>query len=651
MKKERKSIFESKLLSSKIKSTNVKLFPEAFLGYFGGPFFALIPNAIMNTFLTQYWKNVLGLESWASVFLWLMPLLSSVLIVVGNLLVGKLMEGKPKKAGKARPLIFLSVPLIAIALVAIFLAPYPYTGTVLNDNVTMWTLIITAVGYNLFYAFAWPMYYTSHSSMVSLSTRNGNQRGLLATLCNAAQVGAAGIAGMAGGYLTTLFQLVPSEKDQAYWTNIIYNPDGTIKDYDIDIDALLNARQGANGRWMIVLIILVSVLLLGCLLEYFFTRERVTEEKVAELEANNEVENKKEVKKVSMLDQIKVCIHDKNWWLIIIFFLLYQLGGMLKNNGQNFYSEAWTGNLNMSSTIGIAGAIPTALGMLAIWPIANKFGKANSIKIGAVFAAVFGLVGFIPLFVPSLLNGTADTIAGPINGIAIGGFVTKALGTVPAMYISLALLADVLDHQEAVYGIRTDGFTMAVYGSIMIAMTGIANAIILGVSSSFAPTDLVGPRIAMTALFFGGEVLAYLAIALMFIFLKVEKYSKFDQEILRNRQKEACLAQGIEYIDPETKAKQEALQQEKEAEEAFVNKLKVKCAKKHLDFETELAKHNKQVEEKKAKQLAKENAIKAKEEARLAKLTPEAKAKLEAKEAALRAEYEEMLRKANKVVQ
>ena len=649
MKKERKSIFESKLLSSKIKSTNVKLFPEAFLGYFGGPFFALIPNAIMNTFLTQYWKNVLGLESWASVFLWLMPLLSSILIVVGNLLVGKLMEGKPKKAGKARPLIFLSVPLIAIALVAIFLAPYPYTGTVLNDNVTMWTLIITAVGYNLFYAFAWPMYYTSHSSMVSLSTRNGNQRGLLATLCNAAQVGAAGIAGMAGGYLTTLFQLVPSEKDQAYWTNILYNPDGTIKSYDIDQDALLNARQGANGRWMIVLIILVSVLLLGCLLEYFFTRERVTEEKVAELEANSNADDKKEVKKVSMLDQIKVCVHDKNWWLIIIFFLLYQLGGMLKNNGQNFYSEAWTGNLNMSSTIGIAGAIPTALGMLAIWPIANKFGKANSIKIGAVFAAVFGLVGFIPLFVPSLLNGTAETIAGPINGIAIGGFVTKALGTVPAMYISLALLADVLDHQEAVYGIRTDGFTMAVYGSIMIAMTGIANAIILGVSSSFAPTDLVGPRIAMTTLFFGGEVLAYLAIALMFIFLKVEKYSKFDQEILRNRQKEACLAQGIEYIDPETKAKQEALQQEKEAEEAFVNKLKAKCAKKHLDFEAELAKHNKKVEEKKAKQLSKENAIKAKEEARLAKLTPEAKAKLEAKEAALRAEYEEILRKATKV--
>ena len=648
MKKERKSIFESKLLSSKIKSTNVKLFPEAFLGYFGGPFFALIPNAIMNTFLTQYWKNVLGLESWASVFLWLMPLLSSILIVVGNLLVGKLMEGKPKKAGKARPLIFLSVPLIAIALVAIFLAPYPYTGTVLNDNVTMWTLIITAVGYNLFYAFAWPMYYTSHSSMVSLSTRNGNQRGLLATLCNAAQVGAAGIAGMAGGYLTTLFQLVPSEKDERYWINKVIE-DGKVISYDIDQEALLNARQGANGRWMIVLIILVSVLLLGCLLEYFFTRERVTEEKVAELEANSNADDKKEVKKVSMLDQIKVCVHDKNWWLIIIFFLVYQLGGMLKNNGQNFYSEAWTGNLNMSSTIGIAGAIPTALGMLAIWPIANKFGKANSIKIGAVFAAVFGLVGFIPLFVPSLLNGTADTIAGPINGIAIGGFVTKALGTVPAMYISLALLADVLDHQEAVYGIRTDGFTMAVYGSIMIAMTGIANAIILGVSSSFAPTDLVGPRIAMTALFFGGEVLAYLAIALMFIFLKVEKYSKFDQEILRNRQKEACLAQGIEYIDPETKAKQEALQQEKEAEEAFVNKLKVKCAKKHLDFEAELAKHNKQVEEKKAKQLAKENAIKAKEEARLAKLTPEAKAKLEAKEAALRAEYEEMLRKASKL--
>ena len=632
----KKSLFESRLMSSKIKSPNVKFFPEAVLGYLGGPFFALIPNGIINTYLTQYWKNVLGLNTWASVFTWLMPLLSTILIVAGNLLVGKLMERKPKKAGKARPLLFLSIPLVAIALVAIFLAPFPYDGSTLKEGIVpILTLVITAIGYNLFYAFAWPMYYTSHSAMVNLSTRNSGQRGFLATLANAAQVGAAGIAGMAGGYITTLLALVPSESDEIYWIkeSIVKDENGKVISYLVDEPALQAARQGANTRWMIVLIVLVVLLIIGCLLEYFFTRERITEEKVAELEKGAEA---KEVKKVSMATQMKICLKDKYWWFIILFFLLYQLGGMLKNNGQPFYSEAWTGNLNMSSTIAIAGAIPTALGMLAIFPIANKFGKANSIKVGAVIAFVCGLIGFIPLFT-NLLGGAPSDIEGPINGFAIAGFCLKAIGTVPAMYISLALLSDVLDHQEAIYGVRTDGFTMAVYGSIMIAMTGIANAIILGVSGAFA-SDLAAYRIAMTALFFGGEVVAYIAIAAMFIFMNVEKYSKFDHIAIEEDQKAKCAKLGIEYVSTEERMKLEEEESNRLAEEQRVVELKAKCEKQGLDFEAE---NNKVLEARKAKEEKALAAKKAKEEKAAAKkaaiqakydaLSDEEKAKLEAK--------------------
>lgn len=644
--------FDSRLMSSKVKSANVKFFPEAVLGYLGGPFFALVPNGIINTFLTQYWKNVLGLNDWAAIFTWLMPLISTVLIIVGNLLVGRLMERKPKKAGKARPLLFLSIPLVAIALVALFLAPFPYNGTVLKDDATpIITLIVTAVGYNLFYAVGWPMYYTSHSAMVNLSTRNGSQRSLLATLANAAQVGSAGVAGMAGGYLTTLFTLVPSEADEKYWVNIVRDASNNITSYDVDYDKLTVAREGANGRWMIVLIILLAFLIIGCLLEYFFTRERITEEQVAA----NVTGEAKEVKKVSMGTQMKICLHDKYWWLIIGFFLLYQLGGMLKNCGQPFYSEAWTGNLNMSSTIGIAGAIPTAAGMVVIWPLANKFGKANSIKVGALLAALFGLIGFIPLIIPGFVGKAPSEIAGAINGIAIAGFVLKALGTVPAMYISMALLADVLDHQEAIYGIRTDGFTMAVYGSIMIAMTGIANAIILGISGAVA-SNLELNRTAMTFLFFGGEVIAYLAIALMFLLMNVEKFSKHDQEVIIAAQKKACEKQGIEYVDPETRMRLEEEEAEKEAEEARLAELKKKCEKEGLTYELELAKYKEaqanakaEADRKKAeadaKKAEKEAAAKAKQEAKLAAMSEEKKAKIAAKEAKIAAQYEEERRK------
>ena len=204
------------LMSSRIKSANVKFFPEAVLGYLGGPFFALIPNGIINVFLTQYWVNVLGLGENADMFTWMLPLFSSIFIVIGNLLVGKLMEGKPRKAGKARPLLVLSVPAIAVAIIALFMAPNPYNGQgVYNPDVLIWTLIVVAIGYNLFYAFAWPLYYTSHSAMVNLSTRNATQRSLLGTLVMAGQVGAAGVAGMAGGLLADLLGLLPTKLNVA----------------------------------------------------------------------------------------------------------------------------------------------------------------------------------------------------------------------------------------------------------------------------------------------------------------------------------------------------------------------------------------------------------------------------------------------------
>lgn len=628
VKKEKKSFFDSKVMRTKIKSANVTLFPEAFFGYLGGPFFALIPNAIVNTFLTQYWKNVLGLNEWAEMFTWLMPLISTIVIIIGNLLVGKLMEGKPRKAGKARPILVLSIPLILVALICLFLAPYPYVqdasgNWVLSDN-TFWTLFVCTLGYNLFYAFAWPMYYTAHSSIVNLATRNSSQRSLLATLANAAQSGAAGMAGMLGGYFADWLDLLPSAENKDYWINIVYDADGkTVKSYDVDYDLLNTARSSANGRWMIMMIVMLVLLTIGVLLEYFFTRERVTEEQFASLKKGDT--SVAQPKKVPMKEQIKVCTHDSNWWIMMSFWVLYQLGGMLKNNGQMFYSQAWTGGTSLSSTISIAGAVPTIIGMLIAWPLANKFTKTKSIQWGALLAAIFGFVGLIPIFIPSLLNGDPSEVTGAVTGISIAGFCLKAIGTVPAIYISMGLMADVLDHQEAVYGIRTDGFTMAVYGSIMIAMTGISNAIILGVDGACGG-NLQALRIAMTCLFFGGEMLCYLVIFLMFFGLKSEFFSKFDHEAIVEDQKAKCEHEGIEYVAPEERIKEEQAQADVEAEEARVAELKATCEKKGLNFDEE----NKKYLDKKAENDKKAADKKAASEAKKAQKAAEKQAKYDA---------------------
>ena len=663
------------ILSSRIKSANVKFFPEAFLGYLGGPFFALIPNGIINVFLTQYWVNVLGISEWAPIFTWLLPLLSSALIVVGNLLVGKLMEGKPRKAGKARPLLVLSIPAIALAIFALFMAPNPYGGAAVepNKDVTMWTLIVVAIGYNLFYAFAWPLYYTSHSSMVNLSTRNATQRSLLGTLTMAGQVGAAGVAGMAGGVLADLLGLLPTKLnvaseiakstdgiygraadlvakiwpglDTAGWTTAQFNEQLTNATSDqintaasqlanshfSNLDMTLNmARADAGSRWFIIMIVMIAVLVVGVILEFLFTRERITEEQVTALETAQGANDAagQTPKKPKMGDQIKVCLHDKYWWFIILFFFLYQLGGMLKNNGQNWYSQAWTGETSLSSLIGTLGAIPTAAGMVVVWPLANKFGKANTIKWGALLAVVLGLIGWIPLFI----NATDPAV---ISTLSIVGFCAKAVGTVPAMYVSVALMSDMLDHQEAVYGIRTDGFTMSVYGSIMIAMTGISNALIVAINNVFNDAQgTFGHKFAMTSVFFGGEMLCYVIIFILFLFMNVEKFSDLDHAAIEAAQKAAAEAAGIEYVPAATRLQQEQEKAEIEARQATIEELRVKCEKSGKNFDEALAEFEKAEKEKadaaaakkeaKEKAAAEKKAAKEKAEAdRIAALTPE----------------------------
>ena len=556
----KKSFFETPMLSTKIKSANVKLVPEAAFGYLVGPAFALIANSVVNTYLSQYWRNVLGLGEWAYTFTWLLPLISAIIIVVGNLLVGRLFERKPTIAGKARPFILIGMPLMAIALLILFLVPFPKGATAQNPN---WlTLVFIAVGYNLYYAVAYPFYYTSHSALVNLSTRDRSKRSLLATASNAAQIVASGAAGMVAPFFIDALGLLPAGEVT-----------GQLADEA--------ARSEANSKWVILMVILIVIQVIGCLLEYYFTRERITEEKF-KLKIANSAENLAlEAKKVPMSQQVKICARDKFWWMVIIFYFLYQLGGMLKNNDATWFSQAFLGanQTKLAGTINTVGAIPTALGMLVIWPLARKFGKANCIKVGGFLAFLMGCLGFLVL--PLSDNTSA------VWGISITAFCLKSIGTVPAMYISMALLSDW--------------------------------------------------QIANTFIYFGGESICYLLIGLIFLFMKVERFSKLDKTAITNDQKEVAIRKGAEWVDPEIRLEQEQAEAEEQVHQEEIENLRKRVEKnnakfqeltaagkstelKELVFEEELEKYETERANKKAEaDRKKAEADKKREEQRLAK--------------------------------
>lgn len=595
-KKAKKSFFDNPLLSTKVKSAKAKIFPEGALGYFVGPTLALLSNSILSGYLNKYMTDVLNMTVWAKDFLTWLPIISVIFVVLGNIVVGRLMDHSKTRAGKARPILLLSAVLSVVALIVLFIAT-PFNTE--ESPTSIITLVVFAIGYNLWFAVAYPFYYTPHSSLVTLSTRNSTDRSLLATISNATALAAMGLTSMILPFFMGL---------------LFFDKDGGID------------SQASYDHWRIFVIALMVITFIGTIIEYYFTRERITEESFS-LQQGDGAEQKKAI---PLSKQAKVCLKDKYWWIIICFFFLYQLGGMLKNCSQIYYCQSWfpiNGKYSAANggtfqgTLSIIGAIPTAVGMLLVWPLANKIGKGKSILFGAFISVIGGAIGFID----------------PSNfALVTTSFVIKALGSTPAMYISLALMADMLDHEEAVYGIRTDGLTMTVYGAIMAGMTGIANGIInavlvaAGYNSEKITENLGNVQQATLWTFIGGETICYACIAILFFFMNVEKFSKIDHETIVADQKAAAEAKGITYVSAEETLKLQEEESKRMSRENDLNELKARCEKKGLNYENELAAYEAK-EAEKAKSAAEKKAYAdAKKAEKKAKADAKAKAKLDA---------------------
>lgn len=514
--------FDSPIARTKVTSAKVKS-KELFIGYFVGPFLALLSNAIFGAYLNRYYSDVIGWTDTSrfGIFSTIIPLTSVIFVVLGNLLVGRLIDRTRTTQGKARPYLLISAPLLVIAIAFLFLTP-----TSLSPMVQM---IWIGLSYNLYYAVAFPFFYTAHSSMVGLSTRNSNDRGKLATFSNASGVAAIGIG---GSILVPIFL-------QGF---LFVSHNGVID------------RAASYNNWRIMMIALCIITFFAILLEYFYTRERITEETV-KLSITEE--------KISVKKQIKGCISSPYWWLIISYFLLFQFGGMVKNGSMSFYARWMFDSVTDEAsagfamgTLGLIGGIPTAIGMLLAWPIAHKLGKRNAVLYGMIIAVIGGLVSFID-----------------VNNLYVvsAGLILKGIGSIPAMYVTLAILSDVLDHLEAKNGFRSDGFTMSVYGSIMVGLMGLGSGFInaLLTASGYNPLATVQSETVEGVLafaFLGFELICYAVIVILMLFLNVEKHIEEDQKKIVEFQKERVLSSGGEWIDPEERLRLEEEEAEKEAE-------------------------------------------------------------------------------------
>lgn len=489
-----KSIVEMPVFKTRIRTDEVKL-PEIALGYFLAPFCAMMANSIFGAYLTRYYADVLGWTKFASgLFAAALPIVSVVFVIIGNLMVGKWIDNTKTTAGKARPYLFAAIPLMAVAIILMFFSP---------NNGSPVQMIWIALTYNLYYALAYPCYYTAHSSMVSLSTRDTDRRGLLATMSNASMVAAAGVGA----------SIVVPVLLQSYM--FVTNGD------TLDVEA-------SYAHWRILAIVMAAVTALGILLEYMFTRERITEETMDTVSKEDAL---------PMKAHIDACIHEKYWWMVMLFVLFFQMGQLVKNTSMSFYAR-WMFDSVISAadpesasgalmgTLGLIGGLPSAVGMVIAWPVANKLGKKRAIIVGCIFSLLGGLVAFLNVhnFV-----------------IVCTGVVLKAVGIIPAQYVMLAVISDVLDHLEAKNGFRSDGFTMSIYGAIMVGLLGLAVGIVSGALGAAGydaalPRQGAGAEGVMVFVYLMMDMITFAATVILLWKMDVEKYSEEDQRLIREHQ-------------------------------------------------------------------------------------------------------------------
>ncbi len=550
---EKREKLSGKIFNSRIHSKNVTS-KEKWLGYLLGPCGALLLNAVLGTYLNVYYTDVLKLTTlWGGMFLVIFPLVSKLIDAITNILMGWIIDRTKTKQGKARPWLLLSAPLVAISGVLLFLVP--------NASQTIQAIWVI-LSYNLFYSFAFTIYNMSHNLMCPLSTRNTIQRGGLSVFNQISSI-------MMSGIIVALI-----------------------------FPMLVMPHLGVDqSKWILVMGIISIMALPLTILEYYFTKERVTEES----------DSSKEERKIPFLTQLKIVLTDKYMIIMYIYFLIYTLASSLKNLGLVYYCNYVLGTYNDGMTqtlVSVIGGIPMGIGIFAVWPLAKRFGKRNVTAIGFLLYALGS--GICWLFPTNMVI------------VLIGQFI-KNIGGLPCAYVFMALFADGLDHLEWKSGVRCDGTAMSIYNTLAVAILGIATSlfnallsssgyvapeIVDGVTKAFEQSDLT--KNVITFAFVGLETITGLVLAILLMFLNVEKNIDKKQAQIKLFRKEETEKRGEIWIDPEIKSLEDEKKYLLENEEAFKVSLKAKCEKKGLNYEKELALHNKKELEKKEKKETKE---------------------------------------------
>ena len=575
-----KGLFNTKLLDSRVKTRTVSTREKVF-GHLIGPlgliFIVNTVAALVEKFFMQQVGSIYptlgdGTANPMAATLGdqyqLVMMIARIIAIGIGIMNTWLISHTTSKQGRMRPwyLIFGFISIIIGALIFLF------SPNSLGDGYWVYFFILLAcyntIGSSYFYLFK--------DTIVSLVTRDPAEKAQLAFFRKLCWTLISGI----------IIGLVVNSVLIPYWLQ------NDIKGYPL---------------LMIILSICAVPLLL---MEYYYTKERVIEDVNAESVSGN-------AGKVPLKAQLKALFTNRFYVILIIIATIQGIVDNFKGSTvQYYYVQYLMGgveNPSMQMIYSIVTGVPLGIGAFIIYPLAKKVGIKNLTLGGYAFILLGSVIGWIwpDQMVPAL----------------IAGFL-RQFGLLPNAYIFITLTFYAYDDIEFRSGIRMEGL-LAI--GLVTAVQTIINAPFAGIYESgllnmgfidditIMPDPSQNIKSFMTMCFYLPDLVLAIVVLVSLPFVTVEKkMPEINAELLR-RKKEAVLARGEEWIEPEELARREREEAARIHEENRIADLKAYCERKGLDFETENNKYLAAQEEKRLKWEQKQAAKKAKAEAKGAK--------------------------------
>lgn len=556
----KKGLFELPLMRSRVK-TETMSWKEKILGYLVGPFGTLALIAIINQLGELYYTEIFYIDQIFGVGTYLvMSWVTQAIGVVMGLVVAYIVERTVSSQGRIRPYVLIGSLICAVAGLCKFLIPDMPDAAKLVW-VYFFNILYTCVGLALF---------NLKVQLQTLSTRNYKDRMQVNLIV---QISAFLLVGVAVNMLV-----------------------GSVLYY-----TMLHNFPAGNWIMLVGIISIVSVPL--SVVHYYYTKERITLEDMVVKEKKDDKgqiereaeENEQE--KLTVWQQMKCLLKSKFWVMALVIATVIGVANCLvgANLSTNFCTVILGANAenNYNLIYTIASGVPLGLGILLVYPLCRKF-SIRKVTIAFSIIAILGCVmGFI--------------VKDNFILVVIANFIYN-FGTLLVIYALGTLTQSSNDEVEYKYNFRPEGLMS---GALIYAVVNILTGAFSGlyetglVSNGYDPAlDANQPAGVFSWLYFiryGVPIIQYGILAVVLIFMTLEKRLPKMNEEIRLRRKAEAEARGEVYISPEERAEQERIEDERVSELARMDDLKAKCAKKGLDFETENAKYLALQEEKRRK--------------------------------------------------